>query len=467
MRFHFTIGHVPGKELTTADTLSRAPQSSPTATEELLQLEANAFVNMVLQQLPATEQRLEQIRQHQRNDKACQQITEFCQSGWPDKKSLSVTVRPYFPMAAEFSVEGGLLMRGNRIVIPPVLRKELLDKIHEGHQGITKCRERARQSLWWPGLSRDLDELVRTCTKCCKAQKQRAQPMTPSPLPKLPWQVVGTDLFEWNQATFLLIVDYYSRFIEITRVNRLTADEVITRTKSIFARHGIPETVISDNGPQYASEAYRLFARDYQFKHITSSPYFPQSNGEAERAVQTVKNLLRKSDDPYLPLLAYRTTPVLAGYSPSELLMSRILRSTVPTTRAQRAPQVPDSDVVQTKGQADKARQKRNFDSHHGARTLPSLMPGDVVWLPDRQTEGVVQDEVAPQSFQVVSPDGSYRRNRQDIIQLPASQAGNSSDESESSESVPTAQLNQSSEPRRSSRVPRPPERLDPSWVKQ
>ena len=73
-------------------------------------------------------------------------------------------------------------------MIPPTLCKELLDKIHEGHQGITKCRERARQSLWWPGLSRDLEELVRTCTKCCKAQKQRAQPMTPSPLHKLPWQ---------------------------------------------------------------------------------------------------------------------------------------------------------------------------------------------------------------------------------------------------------------------------------------
>ena len=140
--------------------------------------------------------------------------------------------------------------------------------------------------------------------------------MTPPPLPKLPWQVVGTDLFKWNQATFLLIVDYCSRFIEIARLNRLTADEVITRTKSIFAWHGIPETVISDNGPQYASEAYRLFAQDYQFKHITSSPYFPQSTGEAERAVQTVKNLL-KSDNPYLALLAYRTTPVLAGYSPS------------------------------------------------------------------------------------------------------------------------------------------------------
>ena len=107
MRFQFTIGHVPGKELTIADTLSRAPQSSPTATEKLLQLEANAFVNMVLQQLPATEQRLEQIRQHQRNDKTCQQIAEFCQSGWPDKKSLSVKVRPYFLWQLNFQWKVG------------------------------------------------------------------------------------------------------------------------------------------------------------------------------------------------------------------------------------------------------------------------------------------------------------------------------------------------------------------------
>ena len=127
-------------------------------------------------------------------------------------------------------------------------------------------------------------------------------------LPDLPSQTVTTDLFEWKQRTFLLIMDYYSWFVEIARLTRATAEEVITHTKSIFARHGIPEVVISDNGPQYASDAYATFAKDYQFYHFTSSPYFAHSNGEAERAVGTIKNLLKESDDPYLALLAYRAT---------------------------------------------------------------------------------------------------------------------------------------------------------------
>ena len=119
-------------------------------------------------------------------------------------------------------------MRGNRMVIPPPLRKELLGRIHDGHQGITKCRGRARQSVWWPGISKDLEELVQNCPECCRAQKQRAQPLMPTPLPELPWQKVATDLFEWKQATFLLIVDYFSRFIEIARLSNQTAEEVIT-----------------------------------------------------------------------------------------------------------------------------------------------------------------------------------------------------------------------------------------------
>ena len=104
-------------------------------------------------------------------------------------------------------------------------------------------------------------------------------------------------------------------------------------TKSIFAQRGIPEVLISDNGPQYSSHEYADFARSYQFKHVTSSPYYAQSNGEAERAVGTVKSLLKKYSDPYLALLSYRSTPLQNGYSPSELLMSRTLRSTIPTTR--------------------------------------------------------------------------------------------------------------------------------------
>lgn len=145
MRFRFSIAHVPGKDLAIADTLSRAPASGPAAADELFQQEANAFVNIVLQHLPASEQRLEEIKKRQGEDEDYQQLTLFCQSGWPDKHRLTATMKPYFSVAAELSVENGLLLRGNRIVIPP-LRKELLGRIHDGHQGITKCRVR---TPWW------------------------------------------------------------------------------------------------------------------------------------------------------------------------------------------------------------------------------------------------------------------------------------------------------------------------------
>ena len=145
-------------------------------------------------------------------------------------------------------------------------------------------------------------------------------------------------MFEWKNCNYLLIVDYYSRFIEVALLSKTTAQEVIRHTKSIFARHGIPELVISDNGPQYSSDAYEQFSKEYQFQHETSSPYFPQSNGEAERAVKIVKDMLKRKSDPYLAMLAYRSTPIQGGqYSPAELLMNRILRTTLPTTRKQRA----------------------------------------------------------------------------------------------------------------------------------
>ena len=235
----------------------------------------------------------------------------------------------------------------------------MLNKIHEGHLGISKCRARARQSIWWPGLSKQLAEKVKNCSECCKNQLQRVEPLIPTQMPELPWQKVDTDLFQWKRNQYLLIVDYYCRYLEISKLSsRTTADDIINQTKSIFARHGIPEVVYSDNGPQFRSEAYKQFAAEYQFTHVTSSPYFPQSNGEAERAVGTIKSLLKKEGDPYLALLAYRSTPLAVGFSPTELLMSRKLRSTTPTTRELRKPEVPDVNIVRERDKQLKNKQK-------------------------------------------------------------------------------------------------------------
>ena len=119
-----------------------------------------------------------------------------------------------------------------------------------------------------------------------------------------------------------------------------TTSGVVSALKPLFAKYGIPEEVVSDNGPQYASQEFGDFAKEYNFKHTTSSPHFPQSNGHAERAVQTAKRLLKNSSDPHVALLSYRATPLpWCGLSPAQLLMGRHIRSNIPQVTEALIPQ--------------------------------------------------------------------------------------------------------------------------------
>ena len=242
MRYDFTIVHIRGTELCTADALSRAPVSEFTPCDHSLQEEADAYVQLIMGNLPASGGRLEEIKTAQQADETCRQIMRYCLEGWPQR--VFGILKKYHSVAAELAIEGGILMRGDRLVIPPSLQKEILDRLHGGHQGVRKCRERAKQSVWWPGLSTQLEDLVRSCSECIKFQSQRAEPLKSSPMPSLPWKRVATDLFEWKKTTYLLIVDYYSRWIEIAHLDCLTAKTVVQHTKSIFARHGIPDEVM-------------------------------------------------------------------------------------------------------------------------------------------------------------------------------------------------------------------------------
>jgi len=104
---------------------------------------------------------------------------------------------------------------GDRVIIPSALRLDVLAKIYAGHQGVQKCRERAKSGAWWPGLSKQIEDLVRECPTCIKTKVNRAEPMIPSKLPVRPWQKVATDLFDWKSQEFALVVDYFSRYCEI------------------------------------------------------------------------------------------------------------------------------------------------------------------------------------------------------------------------------------------------------------
>ena len=222
----------------------------------------------------------------------------------------------------------------------------------------------------------------------------------------------ATDLLEYNGSTYLALVDYYSRYVELAKLNSMTSATVIRSMKSVFARHGVPETVMSDNGPQYASEEFQKFAIDYDFAHVTSSPHYPQSNGAIERAVQTVKKLLGTLEDPHKALLAYRSTPLENGYSPSELLFSRRIRSTVPILPEKLEPYLPDRNELRAKEESMKNRQKRNYDMRHRVVERSNLSPGGKVYVKAGNVPAtVVRAAGTPRSYIVQTPMRTLRRN--------------------------------------------------------
>ena len=218
-------------------------------------------------------------------------------------------------------------------------------------------------SVWWPGVKQQVEQLVQHCPVCTKVLAAPRQPMLPTPLPEYPWQQVASNLFELNKKTYILVADYNSRYVEAQSLTSTTSASVISVLKSIFARHGIPKTFVSDSGPQYTSQEMKAFTRKYNFVHITSSLYYQQSNGLAERMVQTMKCLIGKAPDPYLALLAYRSTPLpWCGLSPAQLLMGRPLRTDVPQLPATLIPEWSYLPEFHEKDKVEKLKQKSNYD---------------------------------------------------------------------------------------------------------
>ena len=153
-----------------SDALSWAPSPYISTADYELKIEVDAHVNAVISSSPATDTKLEEIKSSQRNDPICKQLTLFCLSGWPSSSKLFVEVQRYMLLSSELSIHEGLLMRNNRIAVPKPLQAETLITIYSGHQDITKCREHAKCSVWWPGLIKEVEAMIKNCSTCCKTQ---------------------------------------------------------------------------------------------------------------------------------------------------------------------------------------------------------------------------------------------------------------------------------------------------------
>ena len=167
----------------------------------------------------------------------------------------------------------------------------------------------------FPGHNKDVESFVLNCSLCAQHRKNPTEPLISSVLPDRPGHKIACDLFNFNNVVYLLVINCFSRRIEIALLDKsTTSDHVITHLKFMFATFGIPNGIRPNGGPQFSSFAFKNFADSCGFVHTFSSSRHSRSNGETERAVQTVKNLLKKSKDPYLALLAYRTSPLKTGY---------------------------------------------------------------------------------------------------------------------------------------------------------
>ena len=415
--YDLKVNYVPGNQLLIADTLSRASQSE-------LTLSADEFEVHLLIQI--SKDKADEWKRETDSDPVLSRLREVVLNGWAENRAeLAPELREYWNFRDELCICDGLLMKGDRLITPSSLRREMLDKIHSSHLGVEKCINRARETVYWPGVCEQIKEKVAKCEICNKYRNcQMKEPLLPYPVPDRPWQVLTADLFVLPQGKFVLLVDYYSKYFELTQLKDSTSATVINCLQHHMSRHGIPEILYSDNGPEFSSLEFRRFAKAYEFHHVTSSPRFPQSNGLAERTVQTAKKLLKKAyedkKDPYLAILELRNTPIPGvGLSPTQLLMGRRTRSIIPIKSTLLTPMTYNTKEVQSALTARQQTQKEYFD--RSSKTLKPLVPGDTIRMRQGNTwepAVLVGESKAgePRSYMVRANNHEYRRNRKDIL---------------------------------------------------
>ena len=420
--FNIEVEYLKGKEMLLADTLSRAPL-------KVTEYEVSSFEDVNHQlDLPVSDERWEQLKLASKNDPVLRDLQIQIKMGWPQsKRSLADHLTPFFGVRDQLIIQDDLIFRGHQVLVPKSLRRELMEKAHASHAGIGGTLRKARAALYWPRMTAEIQDFVSKCDTCLRHRSNPGrEPLQSHDVGARPWAKVAADLALMDDRFILVVSDYFSNFVEVTRLSSSTSFAVIKAMKEIFARFGIPDELVSDNGPQFASSEFKKFADSWSFRHTTSSPGYPQSNGKAEQAVQTVKRIFRKCKETgqseYLALLEWRNTPSEGmTYSPAERLLGRQCKTMMPATTKSLEPRF-TSDKDKEELMKRKEKQKHHYDRR--AKTLPQLVAGDSVQLrlPGQAewTKAVVDEPVAPRSFLVTSTENgrTYRRNRTQLIKL-------------------------------------------------
>ena len=270
-------------------------------------------------------------------------------TGWPElREQVPIPIREYWLYRDEISVHNRVLFKNHWIIVPKLLWAEILSRIHSSHLGAESCLRKDRDIVFWPGTSNEIKESAANCQIFVDFQARNPrQPLQTHEIPDRPWSRVAADLFSLRGKNHIVLVDYYSNFLEVSELPDTSDGSVIQFLKEQSIRHGVPDCLVTDNGSQIVSQEFIQSFTDREFKHVTSSPRYPKSNGKAESAVKVAKKLFKKAikdgKDPWSALLDYRNTPTEGmKSSPAQRLMSRRTLTLLPTATGLLHPKVVD-----------------------------------------------------------------------------------------------------------------------------
>ena len=309
--YHYDINYKSGKTNANADVLSRLPLS-----EQAGEVPVPEELVLLMEGLQNSPVKADQIKMWTSHDPTLSTVKKFVLQGWLDTKDPNI--QPYYHRKTELSVQDGCLLWGNRVIIPPQGRKKVLEELHAAYYGIFRMKSLARSYMWWPNMDAEIEAKVKIVLNVRKIGSSHHQYLcyVPWEWPSKPWARLHIDhAGPIMGKMFLVIVDSYSKWLEVRIVHSTTAICTIQELRSVFTTHGLPEMIVSDNGTAFTSNEFQEFTTRNGIRHTNTAPYLPPSNGLAERGVQTFKEGLKKMTEGSVEtklarfLFQYRLTP--------------------------------------------------------------------------------------------------------------------------------------------------------------
>lgn len=261
-------------------------------------------------------------------------VKKYITKTWP--KMIPKALKRYWMIRNELTIHEGCLLRGDRVITPTILRKQILKYLHLNHSGIVATKAYARSYTWWPHIDDEIESMVSNCNRCqINRNNPPKAPIQNWEIPTEPWSRLHIDFAgPFKGQIFFIIVDSRSKWIEVKRIASMSTKNVIEEFRKLFAAFGVPKTIVSDNDTSFKSEEMAEFLKNNGIEQIFVAPYHQASNGRAERAVQTTKRTLEKliegTWETKLSRFLFRqhTTPsVSTGKTPAEILFGRKLRT--------------------------------------------------------------------------------------------------------------------------------------------